>query len=68
MWNVKERQLMTKIGKNKGLFKAMNGAVINSLVSLQNVNEWMTDLIQRETLEQMLLKTYLWCLSYFNVY
>lgn len=34
MWNVRECQLMTKIGKNNGL-KAMNGAVINSLVSLQ---------------------------------
>lgn len=38
MWNVTECQLMTKIDKNKK-FKAMNRAVINSFVSLQNVNK-----------------------------
>lgn len=38
MRNVTECQLMTKIDKNKK-FKAMNRAVINSPVSLQNVNK-----------------------------
>lgn len=38
MWNVAECQLMTKTGKNK-MFKAMNGAVINSLISLQHVSK-----------------------------
>ena len=38
MWNVTECQLVTKIGKNK-MFKAMNGAIINSLISLQNVSK-----------------------------
>lgn len=34
MWNVRECQLMTKIGKNNRL-KAKNEAVINNVVSLQ---------------------------------
>lgn len=65
MWNVIECQLMIKTGKNKNFkakkkkknFKAMNGTDINSLVSLQNVNKWMAELIKRLKLDQMLLKT-----------